>query len=267
MTKGYLSQTIQNIIDHKDHLISLVGLPDKATRIKHEAIELIEENISSIKEMQDDLLEDSSKILDGLQRALTYLKENKNEAIEFINSAHDTAILSKQKLESELQQNIVLKASILKFSQDLQNVLRELQNRNAKLVVDEQKAKDKANKFKKERLYFLALGPFGLVGLATATALFAKWNAKTNTAKKEAAKVRGQINSLKLFQDNVQILQESFSFGIEALSNVKNALDFLSGDIKNIINNTYTTCGDSIVVALYLNAAVKEANVLLIDAA
>ncbi len=266
MTTGYLSQTIQNIIVSKNYLIDMIGLPNKASKIRNQAVELIKKNSVLIGEVQSDLLKDSAKILKELQNASILIKEQGAEASALINSAHNVAVLSKTKLESALEYNLVVKTSLLKFSQELQNVRRELQNHNAQLIVDEQKAKNKASKFKKERFYFLALGPFGLSGLATATALFVKWNAKATNAKKKIMEIRNQMNSLKQFQESINALQENFSLGIEALSNVKNALEFLSGDIKNIINNSNTTDKEPIVIQLYLNAAIKEATILLIDA-
>jgi|GEM_PF-6765597 len=264
MTTGYLSQTTQHIINHKNDLNSISGLPDQADNIRKEAIVLLENSISSKKNIQKELQKSSVKILDGLQKALLSIDQNKEKALDYIDRSHDIAVLAQEKLDKELEQNADSKAAILNLSSDLTTVLRALQNQSEALKVEEQKAKNKADKFKKERYYFLALGPFGLAGLATATGLFVTWDAKAKDATRAASRVRNQINTLRLFQENINGLQQSFGAGIEVLSNVKNALSFLAGGIKNSIQNTHTTSEETVVLSLYLNAAIKEVQTLRI---
>lgn len=265
MTDGFLSQTIEKIEDHKEDLEEITGLPEEAVEIRKKAVTLLGDNISSRTSTQNELQESSVGILEGLQKALLSIQENKTETLELIDATYKIALKSQEKLEIELAQNANLKEAILNLSHSLTDILRTFQNRSAELMVEEQKAKDRANKFKKRRFYFLSLGPFGLAGLSTATALFTTWSTKAKKATRAASKVRNQIKAISTFKENINTLQKSFGSGVEVLSGAKNALSFLSGDIRNVIQNTYASTEDTIVLSLFLNAAIAEVNMLIVD--
>ena len=262
-TKGYLSVVINNINEHQADLLTIKGLPNDAEKIKIASIESMEETVISLSTMQLHLQEDAHSIYDNLQKAMSLLKKDKVESNKLIEDTSEMVLKSEEKLQQELERNKETKAQFFNYSQQLNATLQVLEKESAKLTMEAQKARNKADKFKKERYYFLALGPFGAAGLATATALFTTWNDKANKAKKAASKSKALLKNLEVLEDNVLRLQDGFGQSIEALSGVQNALGFLSGSIHNIQNNTADE--NTIVLELFLNAAIKEASLLVLD--
>jgi hypothetical protein len=263
-TKGYLSVVINNINEHQVDLLKIEGLPNDAEKIKIDAIETIKETVRSLSTMQLDLQSNAHDIHQNLQKVISILREDKMVSHKLIEYIYEIVLKSEDKLLKELERNKKNKAQFFNYSQKLHNSLEALEKENARLTMEAQKARNKANKFKKERYYFLALGPFGAAGLATATALFATWSDKANKANKAASKSKARLKNLEVFEDNVLTLQDGFSQSIEVLSGVQNALGFLKGSIHNIQNNIND---DTIALELYLNASLKEASILLLDVA
>ncbi|CAL2087862.1 conserved hypothetical protein [Tenacibaculum sp. 190524A05c] len=264
-TKGYLSNIIKNTNEHQVDLLKINGLPNDAEKIKIDAIRAIEESVTSLTSMQIELQKNAHLIYDNLQKAASLLKEDKETSNKLIENTYEIVLESEGELQQELERNKETKALFFNYSQQLHNSLLALEKENAKLTLEAQKARNKANKFKKERYYFLALGPFGAAGLATATALFATWSDKANKANKAASRSKARLKNLEVFEDNILRLQDGFSLNIEALSGVQNALGFLKGNIENIENNTAGE--NNTALELFLHAAVKEASILVLDVA
>lgn len=267
MEKGYISHTIENLNIQQKELSTSKELPKDAEQIKKEAIAVIKKNVKTLQQAQGALKKNTTVIQTYLKEALTLIQSNKAEGLQCIAETHQHALASEQIVADTLEANKTAQSLFFGYHQQLNKSLQTLEKECARLTVEAQKAKDQADKFKKERYYFLGLGPFGLAGLATATALFATWTDKANKAKKAASRSKAKVRELKEFQDNIRLLQDSFSESIEALSGVKNGFVFVLGSINNMLSSTDGTHQETVVISLHLNAAITEIAVLILDLA
>ncbi len=267
MEKGYVSVVIANLKAHQEDLKIVTGLTKDVEHIKKEALATLKQSTEALQALQQDLQKGAQTTQNHLQEALQLLKTHKAESEAHIEAAHQQALQSDKCLDQELKENKKAQTLFFNYQKQLHEEVLVLEKENAKLKVEAQKAKDQAEKYKKEKYYFLALGPFGLAGLATATALFATWSDKANKAKKAAARSNATLKQHYIFQENIKELQDGFGGSIDALSGVKNTFGFLIGSFNNLIENTNGTQQDTTVMSLFLNAAIHEANVLLLDLA
>lgn len=266
MDSGYFTLAIQNISNHKTDLNSLNGLSGNAAGIHKESVKLLTANITYMISLQDDLQANTNTMHTHLQDALSFLNENNREAVLVsIHKTHEIAVRFDKRLDDATAYTLSLKKDVIQFSQEANKVLKQLEKQEQQLAVEAQKAKDKADKYKKERYYFLALGPFGLAGLATATGLFTSWTNKSKNASKKVKNKRNEIKQVKDLQEAILELQDSYGFSLEVLSNVKNVLVFLTSDINNVMNNINNSTEENTVLALYLNASVKQLEVMQVE--
>lgn len=267
MSTGYFSHTLQNLSDYKNDLESIKGLSAKASEIKKDAVALIAANSTYMNHLQNELQASCKLMLSDLQKALTVVNDNNIKGINLIKDTNKRAMEFNKKTEDAIVYNGNLKTKALGFSNELHLVLAELENKVHKLSAEEQKAKDKADKYKKEKYYFLALGPFGVAGLATATSLFATWNSKAKKASDKVNKVRREIAQVRKFQSQLNELQESFAISIELISNSKNALVLLTGDINTILSNSTVSGLTNEVLIVYLKASITQLEIIQTDIA
>ena len=264
---GLLSQSITNLVNYNAHLATLTNLPASAMGVKNAAQSSINTDISAMKQVQTEVLSTSTSIINELQNALSKLKAgNKPESAVLVNTANGQSINLNSFLEN--QSNVITssKTQILGFSKTLLTIHAQLQSESDAISVKEQQAKDTAAKYNKEKYYFLALGPFGLAGLATAIALLETWNSKANSYSAKASAMQAQINSLNVLMSNVNNLNSDFSKVISLISNLKNAVGFLSSDIKEVVNDLNTSGSNPNLAELYLTTAINEAKTLHTDA-
>lgn len=268
MNTGYFTLAIQHISNHKNDLITINGLSSETAAIHKEAIKLLTANIVYMNSLQENLQANTKSMLTKLQAAIKFMNQNNREAcIKEVYKTNEIALLLDEELNDAIAYTLEIKSGVIKFSQQTDKVLSQLEKQHQQLLVEEQKAKDKVDKYKKERYYFLALGPFGLAGLATATGLFTSWTTKANNASKKGKNKRNEINQVKKFKSDILELQESYGFSMEVLTNVKNVLVFLTGDINNVINNIENSNEEATILALYLNASIKQLEIMQLEIA
>ena len=152
MDSGYFTLAIQNISNHKTDLKSLDGLSGEAAGIHKEAIKLLTANITYMNSLQDDLQANTNTMLTKLQDASAFLNANNREAVvENIHKTNEIAIRFDNRLDDATANTLGLKKDIVKFSQDTNKLLKQLEKQEQQLAVEAQKAKDRADKYKKER--------------------------------------------------------------------------------------------------------------------
>ncbi|EZH73387.1 hypothetical protein ATO12_15720 [Aquimarina atlantica] len=267
MVKGYLSQLVNVINECQIQLSKGETLPVESEKIKQQALLIIDESVSSIQNVQKLLQKQAISIHNDLLQALSMVYTDKEKCLLLLSRVDKMALEANHGLNEELKKNYIIQEQFFSYSQELYKHFRALEIEDAKIRVEAQKAKDKAKKYEKERYYFLALGPFGLAGLATATGLFTSWSTKASNASKKASKSKAQLEGLQASRDQIKMTQDSFGLCIGALSGVKNTLAFLSSGLHNIMQNNENKNETLTLLTLYLNASISEVTILMQDIA
>ena len=117
---------------------------------------------------------------------------------------------------------------------------------------------------KKRYYYLLALGPFGLAGLAVALGLYLKWRSDVNGYQNQINSLNGQIGSLSAMNAATRTLGQGFQGLVSKLSGVKNSVDFLATEVL-AIDDDLNENDAPFVIGLKVRAAITEVNTLGID--
>ena len=86
----------------------------------------------------------------------------------------------------------------------------------------------------KRYYYLLALGPFGLVGLSVALALYLKWKGDVSNLQAQINSLNSQIASLQSIISSCKALATSESLVLQDLTNLKNSINSVSSDFTEI---------------------------------
>ena len=118
---------------------------------------------------------------------------------------------------------------------------------------------------KKKYYYLIALGPFGLAGLAAALALYLSLKKQVDGYESQVGSLNSQIGAINAIKAATDQLSSNFVTVISSVSGVKNSVSFLSNDVLAIKSDLGS--GDArIVIEIALRAALTEVKTLGIDA-
>lgn len=265
---GLLSQSIQNIQDMSQHLSALQSLPANAVPIRASAITDLQNDATKIAAMQHEIQQFVAAALPLVQQAQQDVNNNTNI------SAAITAIQQVNTQAKTLQTDIVAlstyvsnsKADIINLSNQLNTINTQLNNQSITLNTQLQSAQQEADAIRSKEKYFLALGIFGLVGLAAAGIALAVEEGKVNGLLSQVSSLRAQITSIGVLIQAIGQMQADFQDIVNNVSNVKNAIDFTASDVSEVISDLNNAQGGYVKAKLYLQTTLTQLQTLSIDA-
>lgn len=263
---GLLSQAVANLTAATQQVSNLSGLPVEARHLQAATAGAITPLITQIRAMQ----------LAGAGFVQTALPEL--NAIETLITNEQPLVSIKAEMARVLGRANVLDASVNQVTAQINSVstlvfgdFNQLATIEAGLTTqmttlhaqlgDAQGQEDAA----KTRYYYLiALGPFGLVGLAVAFGLYMKWRSDVNGYESQISSLNGQINSLTAMRSACQLMGTDLQGVIAKASGIRNSVGSLTGSIQGI--NTDLSLGSSyIVLCVLVRAAITEVTTLGVD--
>jgi len=259
------SQLIANLSNLNAQLGSLSNLPADASGIKNTSQSLIQSDISNLKSIQTLVLNYTTPTIPILNAVLADLKNNNpSTASEKINKANDDAKILAGSISEFTSGILDTKTQIINLSTALAIIDQNLKAQIINLKSQAQDAQNEADYYNKRKYYFLALGPFGLVGLGIAIGFLVSWTNKANDLSAQVSALNVQATSIQLLVTNVDALINNFTDAVNQISNIKNSIDFLSADIQNVINDLNNSSIPNAV--LFLTAVIHELEMLQGDA-
>lgn len=264
---GYLSQTVANLVAAEKQISALSGLPTAAQKIQAESAATISPAISQIQAMQ--------KTVTGfVQQSTSEL--NKIETMVSGNQPLPTikaAMVNVQNEASVLQSNVngattqikTTSSKVLGYFGQLTTIESDLTAQMTTLQGQLGNAQSEEDAAKKRYYYLLALGPFGLAGLAVALGLYLKWKSDVNDYESEVSSLNKQINLFKTMKSACQLLGTDFQMVVTKITGVKNSVDFLVSDILTIESDLDS--GSALpIIEIKIKAAITEVTTLGVDA-
>lgn len=264
---GLLSQIVDNIIIYKAQVASIQNLPQSAQALQSQTIVLFSQDIDNIRLMQQDVLSYTTRSLPLLNSALDELQDGDNiSALTIIKTVNSEAQQLKITVNDLSISVINTKPQLIDFSNTLVSINQVMQNQIIELQQQAANAQTQMDQANKDKYYWLLLGPLGLAGVAAAVAMFIVWNNKANDIKSKLCAMNAQIIALQTFISNTSALISDFSIAISQISNVLNAINFLSSDIQNVVVDLNKSGSGSSSAIAYLNAAISEIQTVITDA-
>jgi hypothetical protein len=117
----------------------------------------------------------------------------------------------------------------------------------------------------KRYYYLLALGPFGLPGLAVALGLYFKWKSDVNGYESQISSLNAQINLFNAMKEACRLMGLDFQGVVTKLAGVRISVDILASDILTIESDLDS--GSALpVIGIMVKAAITEVTTLGVDA-
>lgn len=265
---GILSQALANAQSAEQQITALTGLPAAAQKVQADSAKLISGIVPEIQQLQ-------TTVTAFVQQAELQLKEAgeqvsgdtpltkvKATMVEVQNEASNL----KAKVDNVTVNITAAADNVAGYSNQLATVESDLNKQKAELQGQLNAARNKEAAAKKKYYYLIALGPFGLVGLSVALALYLKWKGEVNGLERKQSALSAQISRHTMMVAATKQLGLDFNNLSTKISSVKNTVDFLSGDIGTIIADVEEPNTSRATIEVYIKAAEAEVSTLAVDA-
>lgn len=265
---GTLTQSLANLTATEKTIGSLQGLPGTAKPVVKESAVLVTDITQKVKALQASAKAGMPKIDAGLAKALTDLDAGKplSDVMVSVKAASAVAATLEAEAEAVSMTASKMRGTVAGFSQDLAKVAhgidQEITTMNATLLMLESKRDAEQKRY----YLLLLLGPFGLIGLAVALALYEEMKGNVDKLSQQIRDQEAQIQQAKSLIGAVKVLNKDFGILASNASGLQNALSFLSSDIAEIIDDLEHAEARSAIKA-YIVAAQAEAKEVAEDAA
>jgi len=263
---GLLSQALQNLIAATQQIAALSGLPPQAQQLQAATGVAIKPLPGLIQNMQQTGSAFVARAVPELNDIMAMLTNNqpivdikaKMSAVLDQTASLDNVVMAVTKqaesisslIFGDFNQLAIIEAGLSGQATNLQGQLGAAQGEEAAA--------------QKRYYYLIALGPFGLIGLAAALALYLKLKSDVNDIQSSISNLNAQINVLTAMQSACNALGTDFQSVIARTSDVRNAMDLLGGSIQQI-NNDLNNGSDRITMEIVVRATITEITALGID--
>ena len=268
MMTGNFTQALQNVMDAELHIKAITGLPANAKAVQAGVAALIEDTSPKIKSEQTLTLAFVLKAQEQLQLAETQLSGN--TTLAKVKATMETVQTEAKTLKSEVDSitggahDFISKAD--EFTQQLATIESHL---HAQVIAQQGQLRSLQNQeasAKSHYYYLLALGPFGLVGLAAALILYLEMQSQVNNLQAQVNAQAAQLSRLKSMAAVTSQMHTDLSALNTCLSSIKNAVTILCADIVVIIEDTDQKDKTNAAIKIYVVAAKQTVDSLGIDA-
>lgn len=264
---GLLSQAVANLIAAEQQITGLGGLPPGAQTIQTNSSVLIGSIVSQIRQIQGLVGGFVSNATSSLNAIETMIANNAPPPQ--IKAAIMTVQIAAATLKSQVATVsgpiVSALAQVDAFAVQLNSVESGLAGQISGLQGQLGDAQGEEEAAQKRYYWLIALGPFGLVGLAVALGLYLHWKSQVNDLESQISSLNSQIGSLNAMVNACRQMGGDFQDVVTKISGVRNTVNFLFDDVLAII--TDLNLGDNMaIVEIAVKAAITEATALGIDA-
>jgi hypothetical protein len=119
-------------------------------------------------------------------------------------------------------------------------------------------AQNAADELDKKKYYWLLLGPLGLPGLAACIAMIVTASQKVSGLQQRAGELRGQVAQWSKMKADVDLVVTELPLLDGKLQSLQNGIDFVRGDIAQVIEDVRKAGSGSAIARAYIMAAETE---------
>ena len=265
---GLLTQALTNATDAEKQIGALSGLPDAAQSVQRDSAAVIGRTVPDVQRLQAAVNAFGAKASSQLADALGVLgRSDAIAALKPIVTQMQSEATTLQTTVTAVTQGIAGSSQqVFGYQTQLATIASQLGNQASQLQGQLNNARDEEDAAHKRYLYLLALGPFGLVGLAVALGLYLKWKSDADGYARDASALSAQITRLNMMIAAIQQLGGDFRDLSNKIQAVKNSVGFLAGDIQEILDDVGKGGTSITALKVYLTAAQSEVTTLRADA-
>lgn len=239
---GLLSQALANLQAAENQIAAVPGLPPQAVAVQQDSQAKIGLTATLVTQLQSttqafvaDMTPRLANVMTQLQGS-TPLSEITPEltAIQQSSSEVHTGVVA------VADQIMALKVTVDGYDAQLAAVTNTLAGQMAGLQAKLGTARDNAAAASKKYYWLIALGPFGLIGLAAALAAYEVIRTEVAGYEQQASAAQAQIARLQAMVVATRQLMADFGDVGMKTQDVVNALEFLGNDIMQLVTDTST---------------------------
>ncbi|MCP1107022.1 hypothetical protein M6G53_16755 [Serratia nevei] len=265
MSSGMLTQVIDNLSRTGDAIQKFPGLPANAVLLQRNIQTAINALLPDLKQMQRDVTAWGVKLEAQLDEKLAALETLPvAELSRFIRQSKEEiagVMAQVAKVQSRTQST---DAAVTENNLALQRIIIDLQATISGLQSNLQGSQQQLDELNKKKLYFIALGIFGIPGLITMAVLLSQAQDKVRSIERQISEQKSSIRQQQSFATQTA----AFSQDLLELSNqmlkIGNAIEFVSNDINNAEKNLSGAEAQQLA-KLFLTAAKMSVGTLLTD--
>ena len=264
---GPLTNSLTNARNSLAQVTAIQNLPPQAAQVQQVVASSLNPLFSAVPTFQNNLI----AYLTPQQSALENIATELSQGATSQSVAPILSDIAHNMLAFQSQANSLLTSATAATSQltasftTLSNVEGTLQGQISALQAQIGSAQGELDAARKRYYYLLALGPFGLVGLAVALALYLKWKGNVSDLQNQISSLNAQIQPIQNMISSCQSLATVESQLLQSITSLKNAIDAVGSDFSEILTDLQSNT-NPIVLELTVRAAHSTVTILISDA-
>jgi len=264
---GHLTQVLNNVTEIINQSKTLTGLPPDAQEILNTAVSISRGIVTEVKGLQGTVLPFTEKATQQLNIALDIVTGTRplDEVKSVLVDVHGEAVIV-QGASTKASENV--KESIAKLQglpDKLAPIIKRLNDEKITLSTQLEAAKKEESATKDNYYYLLMLGPFGLVGLAAALALYSHWSGRVNELQAKESELTRSIANLTAMITSTQTLGTEIGNLSSVMLQVSNAVDIVTTGLQTIIEDVNQPNAQRGMIELRIRAALLQVKTLAVD--
>lgn len=266
---GILSQAVANLVATENTLRSLGNLPPGAQSIQVSSSALIVGLVTQVQQLQSATAAFTRSALPVLQQIGSDIGAGRatvpgvESTLAPVSDSASQVQLIADSVASAFKSANGTVAGYFPQLATIEGVLNAQITALQGQLGDAQSNEDAAQK---RYYYLLALGPFGLIGLAAALALYLHWKSQVDDIESQINGLNAGIAGFQQMKNSCQTLGANFQDLLSRTADVDNAVDFICGDLLTI-GSDLRTSGNLAVINLMVTTASTQITTLAQDAA
>lgn len=265
---GVLSQAVANLQDVTGCLFSLAGLPPGADAARATVTQSVNSAIPVVRASSCSVLAFVDTARPLVTSAMAALEGGDADGVRSaVTAVANASALVKSSIETST-------AAIQTAIGDINGQLGALSGIDSTLWgqitqanSEAQSAQDAADELDKKKLYWLLLGPFGLIGLGVCIGMIVDANNRIAQIQARVSTLRGQSAQWTKMKTDVDLAIAELPVIGSKLQNLQNSVDFVSSDVSEVIADVGKGGSGSAIARAFLMTAQHELEILSRDAA
>lgn len=234
---GKLSTALSRLEDAAVNVVLIRPLPASVVSVQSDFPNMIRVVKGEVSKLQGNVESFCSSGINKTNTILNLLSTSTDQSggvKSEIDGLVDDVDALKQKVRNGHQNVTVINEKFLAIKRSLSSVLSGLHDDISSLTAQINTARDKASAAKKKYYAMIALGPFGVAGLAAALAVYLTTKKETQSLERKMSDLRQQKESVNKTIACTETFETCMSIIIEAGSYLSNAITLISVEVENL---------------------------------
>lgn len=255
MSQGMMSAAIANVRTAQAAATAVTGLPARAAAVQSSMSTTIDTMLDHVGGACTTIVAAANSLSAPLDAADAAVDAGDGAALKSTLDQMQTqvAAVTDQMTAANSEVKVALE-QIINDNHQLAAIGNDLAAEITRAQAEADEASREAEALDQKKWYLLALGPFGLVGLATCIALLVEAGNKVTKLRQQVSGLRGQAAQQTKVQTDLDLLRQEVPTVSNTLLSLQNGLSFIDSDTSAVVADVHKAPGSPIAKAFLLVA-------------